>query len=206
MRKAALLALPLALSGCSGMGKFFHDTSVLSGSNPNAPRGDSVNIRRVRGENVAIQPILPENGNMWPGTPQPLPTLKDVEDPNSFFSRALGDPATYFGGANIDKNFMGGGIGGSGPLGARGPQMPSGQSMSVGESTDAHYGVSLDRSHMFPPLPSSVPDNASRFMGKNPNGTIVIPNGDGTSTLIAPDGTVHVVGGKASISRPNKKK
>lgn len=96
MRKAALLALPLALSGCAGMGKFFNDTALWSGSNPNAPHGDSENLRRARGEFVAAAPILPEGGNMWPGSPQPLPTLKDVVNPDSVFNKALGDPATYF--------------------------------------------------------------------------------------------------------------
>ena len=200
MRKAALLALPLALSGCSGMGKFINDTSLWSGNNPNAPRGDSENLRRARGEAVASTPILPEGGNMWPGPPQPLPTLKDVENPDSVFNRALGDPATYFGGAAIDKTFMGG-IAGSGALGASGPQMKPGESMSAGESTDMRKGVSMDRSNLVPALPSSVPDSASHFLSKNPDKTIIIPNGDGTSTLIAPDGTVRVVRGVPAAPR-----
>lgn len=192
--KAALLALPLALSGCSGMGKFLNDTALWSGSNPNAPHGDSENLRRARGETVASTPILPEGGNMWPGSPQPLPTLKDVENPDSVFNRALGDPATYFGGASIDKTFMGG-IAGSGALGSMGHQMKPGASISAGESSDTRYGVSQDRSNLIPALPTSVPDNAPHFLSKNPDKTIIIPNGDGTSTLIAPDGTVRVVRG-----------
>ncbi|MEJ5118150.1 hypothetical protein WH158_12055 [Gluconobacter cerinus] len=202
MRKAALLALPLALSGCAGMGKFFNDTALWSGSNPNAPHGDSENLRRARGEFVAAAPILPEGGNMWPGSPQPLPTLKDVVNPDSVFNKSLGDPATYFGGATLDKNFMGGGIAGTGALGVSGSQMKPGDTMSVGEKIDAMRGVSEDRSHFVPTLPTSVPDNAGRFLNKNPDKTIIIPNGDGTSTLIAPDGKVRVVRGVPSV--PNK--
>ncbi|GEK96661.1 hypothetical protein [Gluconobacter kanchanaburiensis] len=195
MRKAALLALPLALSGCSGMGKYIRDTMVWTAlDNPNGPHGESENIHRARGEKFAEAPIFPESGNIWPGAPQPLPTLKDVENPNSTFSHALGDPATYFGGAALDESFMSG-IGSKGALGASGQQLMSGQSISVGESVDTHQGVSRDRSHVIPTLPSSVPDNAGHFLNKNPSKTIVIPNGDGTSTLIAPDGSVKVVHG-----------
>lgn len=199
MRKVALLTLPLALSGCSGMGKFFHDTFVLSGNNPDAPRGDSENLRRARGETVAETPILPEQGNIWPGAPRPLPTLRDVANPDSPFNRELGDPATYFGGASLENDhFMegiGSGIGGTGALGGSGPQMAPGQSISAGESTEVHGGVPGDRSRVVPGLAPSVPDSAGRYMGKNPDRDIVIPNGDGTSTVIAPDGSVRVVHG-----------
>ncbi|MBS1102063.1 hypothetical protein JK202_03385 [Gluconobacter sp. Dm-62] len=195
MRKAALLALPLALSGCSGMGKYIRDTMVWTAlDNPNGPHGDSENIHRARGEKFAETPIFPESGNIWPGAPQPLPTLKDVENPDSSFSHALGDPATYFGGAALDETFMGG-IGSKGGLGSSGQQLMQGQSMSVGENADMHQGVSRDRSHVIPTLPSSVPDSAARFLNKSPSKTIVIPNGDGTSTLIAQDGSVKVVRG-----------
>ena len=195
MRKTALLALPLALSGCSGMGKYIRDTMVWTAlDNPNGPHGDSENIHRARGEKYSETPIFPESGNIWPGAPQPLPTLKDVENPNSTFSHALGDPATYFGGAALDENFMGG-IAGKGALGASGPQLMQGQSLSVGEGADTHQGVSRDHTHLIPTLPSSVPDSAARFLNKSPSKAIIIPNGDGTSTVIGPDGSVKVIHG-----------
>ncbi|EHH68303.1 hypothetical protein GMO_10730 [Gluconobacter morbifer G707] len=183
------------------MGKFFQDTFLWTAlDNPNGPHGDSENIRRARGETASEVPIFPEKGNIWPGTPQPLPTLKDVENPNSTFNHALGDPATYFGGAALDENFMGG-IGNKGALGANGPQLQSGGSLSIGESSDTHHGVMQDKSRVIPTLPSAVPDNAGRFLSKNPTKTILIPNGDGTSTLIAPDGSVKVVRGVPSLPK-----
>lgn len=194
MRKAALLALPLAVSGCSGIGKYFHDTLFWPGSNPNSPLGDSENMRRSRGEVVTAEPILPEHGNMWPGSPQPLPTLRDVENPNSTFNRALGDPATYFGGAALDKTFMGG-IAGSGALGASGAQMKQGQSISIGETSDIKNGVGHEKNASIPSFPAGISDNASRYLSKPGSKVIVIPNGDGTSTLISPDGSVRVVKG-----------
>ncbi|MBF0877577.1 hypothetical protein HKD21_12070 [Gluconobacter cerevisiae] len=195
MRKTALLALPLALSGCSGMGKYIRDTMVWTAlDNPNGPHGDSENIHRARGEKYSETPIIPEGGNIWPGAPQPLPTLKDVENPNSTFSHALGDPATYFGGATLDENFMGG-IASKGALGASGQQLMQGQSMTVGEGSDTHQGVSRDHTHLLPTLPSSVPDSAAHFLNKNPSKAIIIPNGDGTSTVIGADGSVKVIRG-----------
>src|SRR5579883_3330384 len=83
MRRPALLglteALPLLLAGCSGVGTYLGDTFTWTGTDPNMPLGDGENIRRARGEPVAVQPVLPEPGDIWPGPPPPMPTLSDVE-------------------------------------------------------------------------------------------------------------------------------
>ncbi|AQS87357.1 hypothetical protein AA101099_3061 [Neoasaia chiangmaiensis NBRC 101099] len=184
MRKAALLILPIVLSGCSGFGKFLHDTATLPGENPNGPSGDSENLERARGHDVQAMPILAQPGNIWPGAPQPLPTLRDVENSHGGIAASLGDPNTYYG--NMTEG---------GSLGQDGQQMPEGKSISAGETDDMRHGV-----HDFsgagipstPELPSTVPDNARHYGATPRKDTIVIPNGDGTSTFIAPDGTVSV--------------
>ena len=181
-----MLLLPsiVLLSGCSGLGKFFGDTVTLPGANPNLPYGLDENARRAEGGNPAESPILPEAGNVWPGPPQPLPTLGDVSRTSG---NGLGSNPAY-------------GQGGGSPL--QGPAMRDGGRMSMGESDQVAHGAPVGA----PPdedgfsgggsaLDTSVPDASSRFraQGAGKNQPIVIPNGDGTSTVIEPDGTVKTV-------------
>lgn len=78
MRKAALLGVCVMMSGCAGFEKVMSDTISLPGENPNAPAGSDLNMRRVQGQATKEVPILPQGGNIWPGPPDPLPTLEDV--------------------------------------------------------------------------------------------------------------------------------
>lgn len=194
MRRSALLGTLLLLSGCSGLGHFFQDTVSVPGQNPNATTGVSENLLRSRGEKPPEDVILPQNGNVWPGPPQPLPTLSDV-------SRNGGQNA---------GDLLGGTGGGT---------MPRGGSMSLGEQSQIHGGAPTDESGFSGgSLSDSVPDPAVRFRAQHPQvpvggsgsansgsgnasggggagSDIVIPNGDGTSTVISPDGTVKTVKG-----------
>lgn len=174
MRKAALVGLCLVLSGCSGFGKFVSDTATLPGANPNAPAGDNLNMRRVHGYSTAETPLLPAGGNIWPGPPAPLPTLEDVE-----------------------KDRAGTILGGEPRSG--GLQLPDGGEMSVGEPE----GTS-DKSHSITgKLPDAEPDAASRYgVQRGSASTIEIPNGDGTVTLIHPDGSVSVTQAKKPAATP----
>lgn len=82
MRRPAsfpLALMALGLSGCSGLGHFTEDTFTLPGANPNKPAGVSENIERVQARSVNESPVVPEPGNVWPGPPQPFPTLSQVE-------------------------------------------------------------------------------------------------------------------------------
>ena len=200
MRRSALLGTLLLLSGCSGLGHFFQDTVRIPGQNPNATTGVSENLLRSRGQSPAEDAILPQNGNVWPGPPQPLPSLSDV-------SRNGGQNA---------GDLLGGTGGGT---------MPRGGSMSLGEQSQIHGGAPTNESGFSGgSLSESVPDPAAKFRAQHPQtpsgsnaggaggsgggagggGTggstgagsdIVIPNGDGTSTVISPDGTVKTVKG-----------
>jgi hypothetical protein len=89
MRRTALLGLILLLPGChyagnpfDGFPGFIADTHTYH-LNPNAPPAVSENERLVRGEDVQIEPLLPEAGNIWPGPPAPIPTLQDVQKLNN---------------------------------------------------------------------------------------------------------------------------
>jgi hypothetical protein len=80
-----LLGLTLLLPGCAyvgnpfdGFGGFIGDThSIYRGAN--SPPGDSINMQRARGQERPSEPLLPEQGNIWPGPPPPEPTLSDLE-------------------------------------------------------------------------------------------------------------------------------
>ncbi|GAB6854542.1 hypothetical protein JCM15831A_15660 [Asaia astilbis] len=176
MRKAALLAIPLVLSGCSGLGKSLQDTATLPGANPNMPEGVSENLEKVKGHTYMAMPLLPESGNIWPGAPQPLPTLRDVEASPNGLRDAMSDTDSYFG--SMTKG-----------MDASGAQLGDGGALSIGEHDGVVNGVHPVQR---PSLSSSVEDNAHKYISPSRSGTIVIPNGDGTSTHIDPDGTVRV--------------
>jgi len=175
MKRAIVVATSLSLAGCSGFGKFISDTATLPGANPNAPMGQSENMLRVRGYAAAGSPILAQPGNIWPDAPEPLPTMEDVER----------NPVA------LDKLMRSTGGVSSGDM-AHGPQMSDDQSMSMGETTQIHSGVQTDFSGPGMNVPTSD-STASQYGAKRPNSSIVIPNDDGTSTIIGADGTVRTV-------------
>lgn len=77
--RAPLLALAVALGACSylpaapdiGLSglfpSFLPPTSVES--------SDALTVQRVRGRNPQVEPLLPEEGNVWPAVEAPRPTL-----------------------------------------------------------------------------------------------------------------------------------
>jgi hypothetical protein len=176
MRRSALLCCAIAasglLAGCTGTGVFLDHTFSYFGSNPNAPAGNSEMFQRLRGEPVDIAPLVPEGGNVWPGPQKPDPTLQEIEQEQ----QAPGAGATV------------------GPADRRQPHS-AGQAPTVVQPSlppnliAPQNGTSLDTTggqnvpgyrQLQPPAPS-----ASKG--------ILVPNGNGTSTLIAPDGSVSTV-------------
>ncbi|WP_419729567.1 hypothetical protein [Lichenicola sp.] len=149
----------------------------------------SENLQRSRGIEPVERPIEPEPGNVWPGPPQPLPTLSDVSRnggqtngvllggaglPNGG-TMSAGEQNSIRGGAGIDQDGFGGA--GGGPSGGQSGGGLSGGGLSGGG------------------LSATVPDPSTKFHSKgvDSSGKIVIPNGDGTSTVISPDGSVQTV-------------
>ncbi len=151
-RLAPPLIALLMLAGCSGLGRFEQDSFTLPGANPALPSGASETMLRVQAKPYDAPSLTPEGGNVWPGAPTPFPTLGEVEHE----SQQKG------GGPNGDPP--------QGPAASAAPQgSPSQGSASQGSASQGNSG--------------SV--TAGRFqMHANPNAasTIVIPNGDGTST------------------------
>ncbi len=155
------------MSGCAGFEKVMSDTLSLPGENPNAPTGSDLNMRRVQGQATKEVPILPQGGNVWPGPPDPLPTLEDV---------ARGRAGRPPGGA----------------MSATGPQLPDGQEISIGEQENIQKGVVGNGLYGAPELGhASAPSTGS---GKIVAAPIEIPNGDGTTTLVNSDGSIRTTG------------
>lgn len=204
-----MLAAPLLLAGCTGFGAFLAHTFTLPGVNPNRPSVDSENVRRAYGQRDDISPLKPEPGNVWPGPTPPDPTLTDIEKQQDQGPQLQGQP-----------NGQGqpqGQSQGQPPRQPRGSSTPPG---SVPPQSSAQPGVPPSPSlptlppGLAPPAPGqftpggtvAVPGpgggvrndaggtNAYRQL-TTPGGAgaIVVPNGNGTSTVISPDGGVQVV-------------
>lgn len=175
MRKAALLGVCVMMSGCAGFGKVMSDTISLPGENPNAPAGSDLNMRRVQGQATKEVPILPQGGNIWPGPPDPLPTLEDVAKGRMSSQTGAELPAT-------------------------GPQLPDGQEISLGEQESIHKGVVSPTRYAAPELGHTSAQPASA--GKPVPAPIEIPNGDGTTTLVHSDGSISTIGTPSRLRLP----
>ncbi len=162
MRRPFLLcltiALPCVLTGCTGMGVFLDHTFSGFDENPTTPAGNSEVLQRIRGESVNIQPLQPEQGNVWPGPTPPDPTLQDIERQQN-----SGTPPPVVGGGTDHQQPR--------------PLLPP----TGGPSTGATTGPGMAR----------TPRGATGS-GIN-DGSVLIPNGNGTSTMISPDGSVKTV-------------
>jgi hypothetical protein len=200
---ATVLGLPLILSGCTGFGTFLDHSFSLPGTNPNLPMADSENVRRVLGQSPDPKPLQPEAGNVWPGPERPEPTLEDVSrNPGTETQR--GFPATTVPGAQPGL-----------PAG-RQPR-PLGSSTPPGDLND-NSEVGPGPTAGVPPLPrapTSVPGPGPlgriiqtpsgpavdaggtrayrQLTTPQGPGAIMVPNGNGTSTIINPNGTIQTV-------------
>ena len=203
MRRSATLALLVGtlpvLVGCTGFGEFIDHTFTLPGTIPTLPMADSENVRRALGQPAEIEPLGPEPGNVWPAKQGPEPTLSDIGKQQDAEGRR-GFPATRVPGAEP-------GLPDHRQPRPRGSSTPPGNA-SPGLDKLAPIGV--------PPAPrSSVPGQgpagnvvntpegpavdtggAKGYRQLNTPrgpGAIMVPNGNGTSTIINPDGSVQTV-------------
>ncbi len=188
MRRTALLLLCLTASGCDrfasspfdGFGGFIADTHTIN-RGPNAPLIDSENVRRMRGLPLDAEPLVPQEGNVWPGPVKAQPTLTDIlkETPQLPPGTEMKLPA------------------------ARGSAIMPGQMAPMTPVTPDFSPTATPPAQPAPPVrtlqtpqgPATVSGSTGVQTYTGPNGTtgLVVPNGNGTSTLIAPDGTVQTV-------------
>ena len=191
MRRFALLGFACLLSGCTGFGDFLGDTYSY-GVNPNAPLGNSENMRVVNGQQAVLEPLVPEPGNIWPDVLAPTPSLEDLQRQGTDAPPA--------------------------PPPNLAPYLPGGRQPRPGSSTSPNlYQPPADpgRPAAIGPSVSAPPPARSRAgqavqtrsgVGVTSGGTsayqtlttpggtaIVVPNGNGTSTVIHPDGAVETI-------------
>lgn len=186
MRKITVLLIGIALSGCSGFGEYISDT-FWPMEDQHAPAGEGDMMRRVRGGSPAGLPLVAQTGDIWPGQPDPVPTIQDVSNPDSRFNHnfqnSLGD-------LNND------------PVGQA--QLHDAETLAIGEEVNTKNGVTRRSQAVFAPgnvpgaLPESVPDNAKKYLEGPNSDSVIIPNGDGTTTVVAPDGSVKILRGDAA--------
>lgn len=172
MRRYALLGLTVLLAGCQfagnpfdGFGGFISDTHTFQ-PNPNLPPGADETMQRVEGhDDVNVAPLTPEPGDIWPGPMKPLPTTQELQEQNM---ETLPAPAVP----------------------ARPPPMvfpetaPVPNSGPVPQSYNTPQGTALGTKN---------PNGVTTFTAPGGGQGIVVPNGNGTSTLIGPNGSITTV-------------
>ena len=203
---ASLAAAAVLLTGChyasspvDGFGTFIGDThTVTSSGSQNRPPGLAENMRRVEGQDVPIEPLTTEPGNIWPGPAKPEKTLEDLQredklngaqvpgtEPNDVpnASAAHPQPRPYERGSSTPPPSQ--------------PQVPALPPVEPLTPMTQAPSISL-------PPPSIDTPNGVGALNRGGNGittattpggspSIVVPNGNGTSTVIGPDGTTSVV-------------
>jgi len=187
MRRFALLGLVLLLPGCTGFADFMGDTMTY-GTNPNSPVGDSENMRRARGLDAEVEPLTPEPGNIWPGPVQPMPTLQDLEK-GGFQPSSTGEPYTPDHRQPTPR-------GSSTPPGNVQPGLPPElRPRPPSVSTTPPSRGQTGRAVQTPSGPGVTSGGTSGYQTlTTPRGqSVVVPNGNGTSTVIHPDGTVETI-------------
>jgi hypothetical protein len=197
MRPVVLACLCLALAGCGY--STWSDPPFTTGSNPNRPVGDSENMRRVMGEQVEVKALTPEPGDVWPGPLPPEPTLQDLQQQGQ-----LSQPQQPVPGS---PEFRGQAPNVPPPPATRGSSTPPG-SVQQGatplpnptppQATNPTPPARSPAGQVLPTQRGPVVTNGGTSgyqTTTTPGGgsAIVVPNGNGTSTIIHSDGRIETV-------------
>lgn len=179
MRRFAMLCCAIvssgSLAGCTGTGVFLDHT--FNRGNPNTPAGNSEMFLRLRGEPAPIIPLVPETGDVWPGPQKPDFTMQELEQ-----SQGNAAPAGQGGKRS-------GPIPGGNDVHAPPAILPSGTPASKAAPPQRNTGggsaVDVTGGEKIPNYRQLQTPPASKG--------ILVPNGNGTSTLIGPDGSITTV-------------
>jgi hypothetical protein len=197
MRRLAPLGLFVLLTGCGtmagspfdGFGGFFGDSHTVERDAHRVP-GDSPNLRRVVGADTSVAPVEPEPGNIWPGPQPPEPTLSDLERMQNS-NMPLGQEPEVQQPQRQPRPFVPGSSAPPGPP-RPAPQVQPGR-QPLQPAPDPNLPAS--RTYQTPqgPATGSGPGGVQTYTDPKGGTGIVVPNGNGTSTLIAPDGSITTV-------------
>ncbi len=202
MRRIALLALTLSLSGC-GYNTWWNPPFV-GGFNPNQPTGDSENLLRARGLEPPEPALTTEPGDIWPGPLPPAPTMEDlVSDQNMITQPELPKPGSPLSRGTAPSQL------GIPSVGSSSSGMPAQPGLAT------PHPAAPSSSYAAPPAAPPAPPGAGQviqtpegpavttgggpgYQTINPPGggggqSIVVPNGNGTSTVIHTDGRIETI-------------
>jgi len=190
MWRLALLGLcTLTLSGCA-----FHEWDRLpyvAGTDPYAPPGDTENMRRALGQPIIVAPLVPDKGNLWPEKLQPTATLADLQRQENGGQLA---PLQTLPGQPESPAIPAprGSLGTPPPLHPVVPNVPALPGVGAVPGAPAHLGGVVQT----PQGPGVTSGGTGAFSTITlPNGMtgIVVPNGNGTSTVILGNGQVQTI-------------
>ncbi|MDE2516705.1 MAG: hypothetical protein KGL12_11815 [Rhodospirillales bacterium] len=186
MRRIATLALLLALSGCGSA--TWSDLPFTPGPNRHLPVDPSETMTRAMGGTPTVAPLLPEPGDIWPSKMPAEPTLQDMEADQQ---NGTSPPTAPVGSAGYVAP----------PL----PPLPKLASPSAGASASAPApgatgaaatGSVSGQVYQTPQGPVVTSGGTGGYQtATTPGGgqAIIVPNGNGTSTIIHADGTLETV-------------
>ena len=201
MRRIASLTLALTLSGCGY--KTWWNPPFTVGSNPNLPLSDSENMARVQGHEPDVAPMTTEPGDIWPGPLAPPPTLKDLESTGGLTSQPEapepGSPLSR--GTAAPYPSPNPSTGSSTPPGNVQPGLPTLQSappLSSYASPPASPSARGAAGQVIqtPQGPAVTTGGGPGYQTTTTPGggqSIIVPNGNGTSTVIRSDGRIETI-------------
>ncbi|MGA9869360.1 MAG: hypothetical protein WBQ75_23240 [Acetobacteraceae bacterium] len=190
MWRLALLGLcTLTLSGCAF--NAWDRVPFVAGTDPYAPGGDTENMRRALGQQITVAPLVPDTGNLWPTAIKQTPTLADLQRQESQGQLA---PLQTLPGQPESPAIPAprGGLGAPPPLHPVVPNVPPLPGVGVAPSGPVQPGGVVQT----PQGPGVTTGGTGAFRSVTlPNGMtgIVVPNGNGTSTVILGNGQVQTI-------------
>ena len=170
-----------------GFGGFISDTITFT-ANPNQPSGDSTTVLRVKGQEPTAAPLTPQPGNVWPGPLPPMKTLADLEHEAQSPGFEVPDAGATKGTAPVPATNAVGPTEKAKPA-TTNPLVPI-------PTAPAQPAKPVSRVFQTPSGPATAitnPNGVETYTMPDGKTGIVVPNGNGTSTLIAHDGKVVTV-------------
>jgi hypothetical protein len=201
MQRIGLLTLALMLSGCGY--KTWWNPPLTGGYSPNLPVSDSENMQRVQGQEPSVPQLTTEPGDIWPGPLAPPPTLQDLEAnggltpqpeapvPGSPLSRGIGPPYPSPN-PSSGSSTPPGNAEPAPPTPRPGPPLSSYATPPPAGPTRPQPGQVIQT----PGGPSVTTGGGPGYQTTvSPGGgqSIVVPNGNGTSTVIHSDGRIETI-------------
>lgn len=199
MRPIVSLALALMLSGCGY--KTWWNPPFTGGFNPNRPNIGSENMARAQGQEPAVDPLTTEPGGIWPGPLPPAPTLKDMELSGLNLQQDGPAPSSQRQRNGAPSPSPNPATGSSTPSPREMPRLASPQS-STATPIYAQPAAALPARNPAGQVIQTQRGPAVTTGGGpgyqttiNPGGgqSIIVPNGNGTSTVVHPDGRIETI-------------